>query len=107
MPYTGPGDVWAYVHIPIRQAGLKLSPLTLERGSWLWVKKHPRQLFSFAGLFNPTVPHSHARVLRSHLILLDFLLAACRNPQQWLATGEQERQLQQMAQALWYRHLQT
>ncbi|MBD2858364.1 DUF2817 domain-containing protein [Spongiibacter sp. KMU-158] len=105
MHYLSHGDLWDYFHIQSREHGAKLLPLTLEMGSWLWVKKHPSQIFSFAGLFNPTVPHRHARVLRSHLILLDFLMAACRNPNQWLVEGEHARQLQQMAQALWYRHL--
>ncbi len=106
MHYLSHGDMWDYFHIQSRDAGAKLLPLTLELGSWLWVKKHPSQLFSFAGLFNPTVPHRHARVLRGHLILLDFMMAATRNGRQWLVDGEQERQMQQIAQALWYQYLQ-
>lgn len=105
MHYLSHGDMWDYFHMRARQQGIKLLPLTLEMGSWLWVKKHPRQLFSFAGLFNPTVPHRHARVLRSHLVLLDFLLAAIRNPASWIVSGERERHMQQIAQTLWYREL--
>jgi hypothetical protein len=48
-------------------------PLTLEMGSWLWVKKNPAQLFSFLGGFNPTKPHRRKRVLRRHVPFLDFL----------------------------------
>ena len=46
-------------------------PLTLEMGSWLWVKKNPRQLFSRHGIFNPLIEHRQQRVLRRHLALLD------------------------------------
>lgn len=105
MHYLSHGDMWDYFYLRCREQGVKLLPLTLEMGSWLWVKKHPRQLFSFAGLFNPTVPHRHARVLRGHLLLLDFMLAACRNTEQWQPRGEQEMQLRQIAQSLWYRQL--
>lgn len=104
LHYLSHGDIWDYLYINSRKAELGLMPLTLEMGSWLWVKKRPRQLFSFAGLFNPTVPHRRARVLRGHIILLDFLLAATRNYHHWQAKGETERELQQMAQALWYRN---
>ena len=105
MHYLSHGDMWDYFYLRCRERGCRLLPLTLEMGSWLWVKKHPRQLFSFAGLFNPTVPHRHARVLRGHLLLIDFLLAACRNSAEWLTHGEQDRQMQQIAQTLWYQHL--
>ncbi|GAB3375522.1 DUF2817 domain-containing protein [Spongiibacter taiwanensis] len=103
LHYLSHGDIWDYLYIKTRKEGLQLLPLTLEMGSWLWVKKRPRQLFSFAGLFNPTVPHRHARVLRSHLVLLDFLLSAARNYHQWRSEGDHQREMQQMAQSLWYR----
>jgi hypothetical protein len=105
MHYLSHGDIWDFFHQHCRAEGSCLLPLTLELGSWLWVKKHPQQLFSFAGLFNPTVPHRHARVLRGHLLLMDFLLAATRNIDQWQPHGEQEREMQQIAQSLWYRKL--
>jgi hypothetical protein len=105
MHYLSHGDIWDYFHCQCRADGITLLPLTLEMGSWLWVKKHPQQLFSFAGLFNPTVPHRQARVLRGHLLLIDFLLAAARNIEYWQPSGEQEREMQQMAQSLWYRQL--
>ncbi len=105
MHYLSHGDIWDYFYQTSRAQGITLLPLTLEMGSWLWVKKHPQQLFSFAGLFNPTVPHRHARVLRGHLLLIDFLLAAARNIEHWRPKGEREREMQQMAQSLWYRQL--
>lgn len=58
-------------------------PLTLEMGSWLWVRKNPRQLFSPVGPFNPILPHRLRRVLRRHLPLIDFLQRAVHNAEAW------------------------
>lgn len=107
MHYLSHGDMWDYFYQQCRAYGSQLLPLTLEMGSWLWVKKHPAQVFSFAGLFNPTVPHRHARVLRGHLILLDFFLAATRSSDHWLSDGERDRHMTQVAQTLWYRKLEN
>ena len=52
--------------------------MTLELGSWLWIRKNPHQLFSRHGMFNPIKAHRIKRVLRRHADLLDFLTrAAC------------------------------
>ena len=77
-------------------------PLTLEMGSWLWVKKNPRQLFSRLGMFNPVIAHREQRVLRRHLPLLDFLLRAALSHARWLP-GEAERDgHRRQALARWY-----
>ncbi len=73
--YTIQGDLWDHVyaqHLAAARPGVFL-PLTLELGSWSWVKKNPRQLFSRQGWFNPIKPHRLRRTLRRHLSLLDFL----------------------------------
>lgn len=54
-------------------------PLTLELGSWSWVKKNPTQLFSIFGLFNPMLDHRYHRVMRRHVSLFHFLLRALAN----------------------------
>jgi hypothetical protein len=36
-------------------------PLTLEMGSWAWVRKNLRQLFNFPSYFNPQKTHRHQR----------------------------------------------
>lgn len=69
----------------------------------MWVKKSPRQLFSFAGLFNPQMQHRRTRVLRRHLVLLDFMLAATLNHQHWLPDQTQAARLTQTAGSLWFR----
>ena len=101
--YLSHGDLWDYFYYQSRaQEQPHFLPLTLEMGSWLWVKKSPRQLFNWAGLFNPQIQHRHTRVLRRHLLLLDFMLQAARNYPRWLPDLERARQLRQQAQELWF-----
>lgn len=103
--YTTNGDMWDYLYDEYRKAnpdGVFL-PLTLEMGSWLWVRKNPRHLFHYHSLFNPILPHRQQRILRRHLTLLDFLMAAVRNAPYWLpATTDQQRLLEQQALERWY-----
>ncbi|MBM5570776.1 DUF2817 domain-containing protein [Deefgea chitinilytica] len=101
--YRTHGDVWDYLHRQQTSQQLFL-PLTLELGSWLWIKKNPRQLLSILGLFHPMVPHRQQRVLRSHLPLLEFLIRATHDHARWRPT----RPIQKMEQhhaaiELWYR----
>lgn len=65
-------------------------------------KKSPRQLLNMAGLFNPQIQHRHTRVLRRHIVLLDFLLAATLNYRNWLPAPEQAKLLTQTARSLWF-----
>ena len=52
--YFAHGDLWDHLYMQsCAQAQGIFLPLTLEMGSWLWVKKNPRQLFSRHGIFNP------------------------------------------------------
>jgi predicted deacylase len=75
--YTIRGDLWDYLYDRRTEAGPGwLLPLTLEMGSWAWVRKNPLQGLSTLGRFNPVKPHRHRRILRRHLPLLDFLLHA-------------------------------
>ncbi len=75
--YLAHGDLWDHLY---RRAcadpGRVFLPLTLEMGSWLWIKKNPRQLFSRHGIFNPLIGHRQQRVLRRHLGWLDFVTRA-------------------------------
>lgn len=103
MHYLSHGDLWDYFYYQSRaQQQAYFLPLTLEMGSWLWVKKSPRQLFNMAGLFNPQIQHRHTRVLRRHIVLLDFLLAATLNHHRWLPDAEQAKLLAQTAKSLWF-----
>ncbi|HWM85928.1 MAG TPA: M14 family zinc carboxypeptidase [Kofleriaceae bacterium] len=103
--YTVKGDLWD--HLYDRRAAHPLPgallPLTLEMGSWMWLKKNPRQALSALGSFNPVVPHRLRRTLRRHLLLIDFLHRAVAAHRVWAAPGEAERaELSRAAFELWY-----
>src|SRR5450830_589980 len=79
------GDLWDYLYMQTAaETNNVFLPLTLEMGSWRWVKKNPRQLFSRTGMFNPNAPHRLQRVLRSHLVWFDFLTRAACAHKHWL-----------------------
>jgi hypothetical protein len=82
--YTIRGDLWDYLYDRPR-AGTFL-PLTLEMGSWTWVRKNPLQGLSSLGRFNPVKAHRVRRTLRRHLPLLDFLVHAAASHRAWLRT---------------------
>ncbi len=85
--YTIRGDLWDHLYdIKLAGGGGSMLALTLEMGSWAWVRKNPLQGLSSLGRFNPTVPHRHRRTLRRHLPLLDFLLHATASHRAWLPT---------------------
>ena len=87
--YLTHGDLWDFLHLRASEtAGHTFLPLTLEMGSWSWIKKNPRQLFSRHGMFNPLIAHRQQRVLRRHLSLLDFLSRASCSYRNWLPQGD-------------------
>jgi hypothetical protein len=103
LQYLAHGDLWDHLYQTscAQNRGVFL-PLTLEMGSWLWVKKNPRQLFSRHGIFNPLIEHRQQRVLRQHQQFLDFLSrAACGYPL-WMPDGELREQHHAQALQEWY-----
>lgn len=104
--YLAHGDLWDHLYLDASRApalaGRTFLPLTLEMGSWLWVKKNPLQLFSRHGIFNPQIEHRQRRVLRRHITLLDFLARAAGGHARWLPQGEHRRHHEQQALARWY-----
>jgi len=104
LQYTTHGDLWDYLydeHQKLEGNRLFL-PLALELGSWMWVKKNPRQLFSLLGAFNPLLPHRYKRALRRHLTLFDFLLRSVCAGGWARLEPEKKQQLEQDALNLWY-----
>jgi hypothetical protein len=103
--YTTHGDLWDWLFDDRRaknQNGVYI-PWTLELGSWLWLKKNPRQLFSSLGAFNPVQPHRLQRILRRHLTLFDFFHRAVMSPQMWTQFDDETRRaLTRRAMDLWY-----
>lgn len=103
--YLAHGDLWDHLYLQSQQHGARVFlPLTLEMGSWLWVKKNPRQFFSRAGLFNPLIEHRQQRVLRRHVGLLEFFVRAALNHARWLPPAGDRQAARDAALALWYRN---
>ncbi|HMC13477.1 MAG TPA: zinc carboxypeptidase, partial [Gallionellaceae bacterium] len=103
LQYCTHGDIWDYLYLKAQQDKSKIFlPLTLEMGSWLWVKKNPLQLFSLQGMFNPSVEHRLHRVLRRHAVWLDFLMRAACSYDNWEVNGPNRSRLQERAVARWY-----
>jgi hypothetical protein len=104
--YVINGDLWDYLFDQfVGQFGQQkfFLPLTLEMGSWLWLRKNPLHLFYRHGLFHPMLPHRQQRVLRRHFVLFDFLHRSLLYPAPWAQlTPEQQAANQAKAEGLWY-----
>lgn len=104
--YVISGDLWDYLYddfLKLNTDGRLFLPLTLEMGSWIWLRKSPMHLFLRHGLFHPLLPHRQQRVLRRHLILFDFLYRSLLYPQKWAnLSAEQRHNSEQQALELWY-----
>ena len=103
--YLAHGDLWdhLYLQATARGAANIFLPLTLEMGSWMWIKKNPRQLFSRHGIFNPLIEHRQQRVLRRHLGWLDLVTRAAASHQRWRPEGVHRQRHHDLALARWYR----
>ena len=103
LQYLAHGDLWDHLYLQsLRNPQRMFLPLTLEMGSWLWIKKNPRQLFSRLGIFNPLIGHRQQRVLRRHLSLLDFLARAAASHALWLPTQQERAAHRARALQEWY-----
>jgi len=75
--YCASGDLWDFLYAEsLASNGALFLPLTLEVGSWVWLKKSPRNAFRLRSFFNPIQPHRERRVLRRHLPFLSLLANA-------------------------------
>lgn len=101
--YLTHGDLWDHLYLRALAGAPKVFlPLTLEMGSWLWIKKNPRQLFNRYGIFNPLIGHRQQRVMRRHLSLLDFFTRAASSHAQWLPATDRRELLRRQARQHWY-----
>jgi hypothetical protein len=102
--YLTHGDLWDHLYLRARSLhpGNVFLPLTLEMGSWIWVKKNPRQLFSRHGIFNPLIEHRQQRVLRRHMALLDFMTRAVASQARWRPAPEARELHHRQAMVRWY-----
>lgn len=96
------GDLWDCAYDRSRAPNIFL-PMTLELGSWRWIRKNPPQLFSRLGIYNPIKAHRTRRVLRRHPNFFDFLTRAAFSSHRWLPRGEFRQQVMQQAAEHWWR----
>jgi Zinc carboxypeptidase len=102
--YLAHGDLWDHLYLRAQELpGRTFLPLTLEMGSWLWVKKNPRQLFTRHGIFNPLIEHRRQRVLRRHVAWLDFVMRAALSHARWVPAADARAAAREQALAHWYR----
>jgi hypothetical protein len=106
MEYIINGDLWDYLlddFIDRFATDRLFLPLTLEMGSWLWLRKNPSHLFSRHGLFHPLLPHRQQRVFRRHFLLFDFLHRSLLYPKNWATLQKQQKNnYTKKAHDFWY-----
>ncbi|SFM60603.1 M14 family zinc carboxypeptidase [Halopseudomonas yangmingensis] len=102
--YTTHGDLWDYLYDEALEQHPQqvYLPFTLEMGSWLWVRKNPRQMLDWFGYFNPVIDHRKRRVLRQHLPLFEFLSQATRAWQHWQPAATERERLTREAIQQWF-----
>ncbi|MFT5879359.1 MAG: hypothetical protein ACI86X_000449 [Moritella sp.] len=99
--YTTHGDLWDYLYDQSLTTATTFIPLTLEMGSWKWVKKNPLQIFQSSGIFHPIQPHRIKRVLRQHHVFMEFLIKLTGSHAHWLPLKNKENSHAD-ATTLWY-----
>lgn len=99
--YLTHGDLWDYLYEQSLAYNNVFLPLTLEMGSWRWIRKNPMQLRKSLGFFHPIKPHRINRVLRGHLVLMEFLLHATLSYKKWLNKSHTS-EMAKVAMELWY-----
>ncbi len=99
--YLTHGDLWDYLYLEALERGRLFLPLTLEMGSWRWIRKNPWQIFNRLGLYHPIKPHRINRVLRGHLSLMEFLVHAALSYEKWLDQSHTQSMYEE-ALTLWY-----
>jgi Zinc carboxypeptidase len=101
--YLTHGDIWDYCYVHHKKPDQVYLPLSLEMGSWIWVKKNPLQLFSKLGLFNPIKEHRLNRTLRRHRPLFDFMTHSLASSTIWSEVDPRIREnLHQAARKFYY-----
>jgi len=104
--YLTHGDIWDYLYDWNRmqsQPHPVFLPLSLEMGSWNWVRKNPLQLLNLEGPFNPIKSHRLKRILRRHNTFFDFLIRAVASSESWSELSEEDRLKHEIrGREIWY-----
>jgi hypothetical protein len=98
--YVTHGDLWDFLAAEARER--VFLPLTLEMGSWRWIRKNPRQLLSRLGIFNPLPSDRAERVRRNHIAWLRFLCRATHRYRDWLPVDEARERHRRLALQTWF-----
>lgn len=102
--YLAHGDLWDHLVLQSETRPERVFlAFTLEMGSWLWVRKNPRQLLTRHGLFNPVIRHRQERVLRRHMAWFDFIMRVAASHRRWMPAGAERERQHQLALDRWYR----
>lgn len=85
LNYSNHGDLWDWIYLKYQKENPQgqYLPLTLEMGSWMWVRKNLWQVFTMEGMFNPVKKHRYARTMRRHNQLLELLMKASCYHESW------------------------
>ena len=104
LQYTTHGDLWDHLYDRHRETHREKTfiPLTLEMGSWSWLRKNPFQIFSPLGLFHPIKKHRRRRVMRRHAPFLDFLMRSTAFSKMWVDLApEVYQEMERKSDQLW------
>ncbi|WP_408669379.1 M14 family zinc carboxypeptidase [Photobacterium angustum] len=102
LHYLCHGDLWDHITLQCLRQQQVILPLTLEMGSWRWIKKNPLQIRQALGIFNPMKPQRIQRVLQKHIVLMDFMINATANYPSWFNHADNPYYKQQ-ALSRWYK----
>lgn len=102
--YLAHGDLWDFLHAraPADPPG-RFIPLTLEMGSWRWIRKRPRQALTRMGLFNPLPADRLDRVRRNHLLWMNFLCGLAHDWRRWAPSAGERAAHERRALDEWFR----
>ena len=79
--YRTSGDLWDWMYDTAQGEGLvrRFYPLTLEIGTWRWLRRSPLDALHRFNYFNPSRPGRQRRVMERHVPLLALLAHAAAN----------------------------
>lgn len=100
--YLCHGDLWDYLYDLSQSSNRIILPLTLEMGSWAWIKKNPLQIFNSLGFFHPIKNHRIKKVINNHNILFNFLIDIVMNYSNWYENSHLPL-YRKKAMAKWYK----
>ncbi len=102
--YVTHGDLWDHIYdqTKLLHPDKIFLPMTLEMGSWSWIKKNPAQAISRLGLFHPVKEHRIKRILRRHWTLFEFCMSVSVSWQNCFTAKSENLEMAHEAINAWY-----